>query len=137
MSKAENVGQVFADFVIVGPKGRGSLRLLVDTGSTYTWIRASLLEQLGIAPMRRRAFRTITGDRVHRSLGEALIEFRGERARITIVHGGKRHAEVFGLTALETLGLEVDPIGHRLKRSESLLALGAESRAAAGIPSDD
>jgi len=35
------------------------LKLLVDTGSTYTWIRESRLKKLKIKPIDERRFRTV------------------------------------------------------------------------------
>ncbi|WP_243665623.1 retropepsin-like domain-containing protein [Vulcanisaeta sp. JCM 16159] len=61
------------------------LDLLVDTGSTYTWIKASRLRELGIEPMRRWRFRTIEGRIIERDLGEAIIECMGKRATTIVV----------------------------------------------------
>jgi hypothetical protein len=37
------------------------LDLMVDTGSTYTWIKRARLNGLGLKPTGKRAFRTIEG----------------------------------------------------------------------------
>jgi len=99
------------------------LELLVDTGSTYTWVKRGRLEKLGIRPMGRRRFRTIEGRVVEREIGEAIVECLGERATCIIVFAEEDDVEVLGVTALENLALEVDPVTKQLKKAEAVLAL--------------
>ena len=99
------------------------LELLVDTGSTYTWIRRSKLRGLGIRPMGRRKFRTIGNRIIEREIGEAVVECLGRRATTVIVFAEERDNEVLGLHALEGLGLEVDPVTKQLREVEAILAL--------------
>jgi len=84
--------------------------LLVDAGSTYTWVRCRKLKSLGLKPTGRRRFRTINGKIVEREVGEAKIEYEDEKATCMIVFGKEEDVEVLGVIALENLGLEVDPI---------------------------
>ena len=99
------------------------VELLVDTGSTYTWVPRSLLEDLSIKPSTTRNFRTIDGRTLKREVGEVLMEYANERATRMVVfaHGGDAH--VLGVDALEGLGLEVDPVTKELRKTEALLAL--------------
>jgi predicted aspartyl protease len=101
------------------------VELIVDTGSTYTWIRRERLEAIGVKPSGVRRFRTIEGKTVEREVSEAVIECLGERATSIVVFAEKDDVEVMGVVALESLALEVDPITKQLKKSESLLALTA------------
>ncbi len=110
---------------ISGPKAQLDLELLVDTGSAYTWVQRKSLEKIGIAPFAKRSFRTIEGKLVEREIGEAVIECLGERATRIIVFAEEADIEVLGLDALEGLGLEVDPVTGKLRRSEALLAVPA------------
>ncbi len=99
------------------------LELLVDTGSTYTWVKQSRLEKLGIKPMERRRFRTIENRIIERDIGEAVVACLGRRATTIVVFAEESDYEVLGLHALEGLGLEVDPVTRQLKKSEAILAL--------------
>ena len=99
------------------------LELLVDMGSTYTWIKRGRLERLGIRSMGRRRFRTIENRIIEREIGEAVIECLGKRATTIVVFAEERDNEVLGLHALEGLGLEVDPVTKQLKKAEAVLAL--------------
>ena len=97
--------------------------LLVDTGSTYTWVPRPLLEEISIKPSTVRNFRTIDGRTLKRDVGEALMEYRGERATRMVVFAEKGDANVLGVDALEGLGLEVDPTTKELRKADALLAL--------------
>jgi len=97
--------------------------LLVDTGSTYTWVSSVLLERLGIEAKTVRRFKTIDGRLLERKVGEVMIEYLDEKATRMVVFAEKGDGEVLGVDALEGLGLEVDPITKQLKKAEALLAL--------------
>ena len=49
------------------------LDLIIDTGSTYTWVKRTRLGSLGLKPTGRRMFKTIEGKLVEREIGEALM----------------------------------------------------------------
>ena len=99
------------------------LELLVDTGSTYTWVKRDKLRVLGIKPMGKRKFRAIEGRVIEREIGEVVIECLGEKATCIVVFTEEGDFEVLGVTALENLALEVDPITKQLKKTEAVLAL--------------
>ena len=99
------------------------VELLVDTGSTYTWIRRERLEKLGIKPMTKWKFKTIDGRVIKRDIGEVVMECLGEKATRIVVFAEEGDAEVLGLDALEGLRLEVDPVTRQLKKVEALLAI--------------
>ena len=99
------------------------LSLLVDTDSTYTWVKQSRLLRLDIETIGRRKFKTIENRVIERDIGEAVIECMGRRATCIIVFAEESDNEVLGVTALENLGLEVDPITKQLREVEAILAL--------------
>jgi len=79
------------------------LELLVDTGSTYTWIRRRRLEKLNLKPMTDWSFKTIEGKIVSRDIGEAVLECLGERVTSIVVFAEENDAELLGVYALEGL----------------------------------
>ena len=99
------------------------LELLVDTGSTYTWIKKSRLESLNVKPKGKRRFRTIEGRIIERYIGEVVIECLDEKATTIVVFAEEDDVEVLGVYTLEGLGLEVDPSTKQLKKVEAILAL--------------
>ncbi len=101
---------------------RIDLDLIVDTGSILTWVRSSHLRKIGVKARWEKEFRTIEGRVVRRPTGPAIIGYDGAEGAAEVVFAEEGDAEVLGVTALEGLGYEVDPITSRLRRS-SLLAL--------------
>jgi clan AA aspartic protease len=99
------------------------IELLVDTGSTYTWVSSIVLKELNVKAKTTRKFKTIDGRLLERKVGEALIEYMNEKATRMVVFADKGDTEVLGVDALEGLGLEVDPLTKQLKKAEALLAL--------------
>jgi len=99
------------------------IELLVDTGSTYTWVSSVVLKRLNVEAKTARKFKTIDGRLLERKVGEVLIEYMNEKATRMVVFADKGDAEVLGVDALEGLGLEVDPITKQLRKAEALLAL--------------
>ncbi|MGB9760353.1 MAG: hypothetical protein ACPLZG_11045 [Thermoproteota archaeon] len=122
----KEMGYTSAKVKVYNPRDESlkeDLELLVDTGSTYTWIRHERLAKIGIKSMGRRGFRSIDNRIIERDIGEAIIECLGRRATTVVVFAEEKDNEVLGLHALEGLGLEVDPITRKLRESEAILAL--------------
>src|SRR5438309_7499309 len=119
------MGHTYADITIYGRDSTRSksIRLLVDTGSTYTWVGSKLLRELAIQPLKEREFRTVEGRKPRRRVGEALIEAFGERATTIVVFAEKNDARVLGVHALEGLGLQLDPTANKLKKVRPVLAV--------------
>ena len=120
------MGHTLARVKVYNPKDeslRLELELLVDTGSTYTWIRRERLTELKVERMGRRGFRSIDNRIIERDICEAIVECLDRKATTVVVFAENEDNEVLGLHALEGLGLEVDPITKQLKESEAILAL--------------
>ncbi len=120
------MGRTVAKVRVSNPRDESlgeELELLVDTGSTYTWIKRERLERLGIRSMGKRLFKTIDSRLIEREVGEAVIECLNRRATTVVVFAERGDNEVLGLHALEGLGLEVDPVTGKLKETEAILAL--------------
>lgn len=106
----------------VSPDNKLPVNFIVDTGSILTWVRSQNLKKIGVEPRWKKDFRTIEGRTVRRSTGLATISLDGTEGGVEVVFGEEGDAEVLGVTALEGLGYEVDPVTGKLHRS-SLLAL--------------
>lgn len=116
------MGMTYAKVKIRGERGSEEAELLVDTGSTFTWISTEILERVGVESTSTRRFRTIDGREIVRKIGEAALELLGERATSIIVFAEKGDASVLGTHSLEGLGFEVDPVTKQLKKVEAFIA---------------
>lgn len=120
------MGHTIAKVKVHNPKDESlgmQLELLVDTGSTYTWIKGEKLSRIKVKEAGKRDFRSIDNRIIERDIGEVVVECLGRRATTVVVFAREEDNEVLGLHALEGLGLEVDPVTKQLKESEAILAL--------------
>ena len=102
------------------PDIKESVRVLVDTGAMFSVLPSSMLERLGIRRRRSRRFRGFGGI-VTRDTGTVNMSYDGSEEGVTAIFGGEDDPLVMGVTALESLGFEVDPVGEKLNRVEMLL----------------
>jgi len=117
------MGLVKAKFRIVNPVEREKftdVEGVVDTEAIYTVVNRMVLESIGLRPVERRRF-TAFGGEVVRDVGIAEVELMGRRGGITVIFGEEKDVAILGVTALEALGLEVDPIKNALKEARLLM----------------
>ena len=93
---------------------------LVDTGSTFSAMPASLLRRLGIRPTGIRRLRLANGQVAEYPTGMARFEIAGVDGEARVVFG---HENVYllGATTLEDLSFIVDPINRQLIPDVALL----------------
>jgi predicted aspartyl protease len=97
-----------------------TVEALVDTGAIFSMAPSSLLQTLGIEPVRQVRFRTATGESVEYPTGWASFSAEGQSGRARVVFGPEGQF-LLGATTLEDLLLTVDPIEQRLVPVEGLL----------------
>lgn len=120
----DDIGFTYANVRICNPaeRGRGrSLELLVDSGAVYTIMRGDRLEELGIKPEGKRSFKMADGRVIERKFGITVAEYKEERTGTVVIFGEANDVEVFGVHALEGLGLELDPVTKELRPMTLLL----------------
>ena len=89
-------------------------RFLVDTGAIDSLVPRSRLEAIGIRPEGQRVYELADGSEVRLDIAGARLEFMGE---LTAGIFGDADAEpLLGVTALASVGVEVDPQSQRLKK---------------------
>ena len=89
---------------------------LVDTGATDSHVPRQHLEAIGLQPRGRRTYELADGSELAVDVTVAEIEFMGEVVGGTVIYGESNAEPLLGLTALESVGIEVDPVSQRLKR---------------------
>ena len=93
---------------------------LVDTGATDSMAPASKLARAGISRSGRMSYELANGSTVEYDFGLAVIEFMGELTAGRIIFGPDDCEPLLGVTALESVGITVDPANHQLKRLPAL-----------------
>jgi len=111
------MGETKVTVRIHGPKRSSDVELFVDTGATFTKIQRSLAEAIGLVPNRTVELELADGRRVERPIARAEIEYEGVAVPVQVVLGSDDEEPLMGLTALENLGLKVDPLHQRLEPS--------------------
>ena len=90
------------------------LEAMVDTGSTYTFVPASILRELGIEPVLRSRFRLANGGSAEYDRGEARVGINGISHLDSVIFGDEGAKPLIGVVTLELLELAVDPVGGKL-----------------------
>jgi len=88
--------------------------VLVDTGSEYNWLPATLLDNLGIAAVRVDRFETADGRVLERDVGFAMIYAGGRSTPTLVVFANDSDIVLLGAIALEGLNLRVDLLRRQL-----------------------
>lgn len=89
-------------------------KILVDTGSEYTWIPSEMLHMIDVAREKKDlVFAMANGQRVTRSVGFAIVKVEESFTIDEVVFGEEGDMILLGARTLEGLNLTVDS---RLKK---------------------
>lgn len=93
---------------------------LVDTGAIDSLVPRDHLEAIGLQPKAQRTYELADGSEIKMDITTGDIEFMGEIVGGTIIFGDVGTEPILGVTALESVGIEVDPRSQQLKRMPSI-----------------
>jgi clan AA aspartic protease len=97
------------------------LDFLVDTGAIYTVISKSITNKIGLKELGKRKFKTGSGA-VELPVAEAYIVIEGEGVTsLMAISPDDEMPILLGVTTLELLGLQVNPVNGKLKPLELLI----------------
>jgi predicted aspartyl protease len=111
------MGTFFVEALLAAPETperREPVKLLVDSGSTYTWIGTAILRALSVVPTERRRVVTIEGQVAEREAAEVLITLEGRTLHTVCLFGAAGDLDVLGAYTLEGFGLGIDPVQRKL-----------------------
>lgn len=89
---------------------------LVDTGATDSMAPGPELAKVGIRPIGKTSYELASGEVVEYPFGLAQIEFMGEVTAGRVIFGPEGTEPILGVTALESVGITVDPTNQTLRR---------------------
>ncbi len=112
----EAMGTFNVDFTIRSADGNRTLPLvgMVDTGSLYSIIPASIPEELGIARDESQRFSLADGSEAEMSIGLALITMDGRARTVHVAFGHDPDITLIGAMTLERFGVAADVLNKRL-----------------------
>ncbi len=104
------------------PRRSARLKLLVDSGASYSVVPTPVLRRLGIKPTKNKTFILADGSEIKRPLGEALFQIHGEAGTSPVIFGEEDDSILLGSVSLEVLGFMLDPLKRELRPLPMLLA---------------
>ncbi len=91
-----------------------NLDALVDTGSSYTALPESLLEDLGIEREETDLFELADNRVVEYAMGDIRLELENRERYVPVIFAPDDATPLVGATTLEILRLGIDPVAERL-----------------------
>jgi len=89
---------------------------LVDTGAMDCLVPGKHLRAIGLEPRGKRSYELADGSEIKMDVAGTQVEFMGDMTWSTVIFGPDDAEPILGVTALESVGIEVDPRNQRLKR---------------------
>jgi len=113
------MGEVRVTARLLGPLGSELVEFIADTGATFIVLPRPIADRLGLIALRDDPVRLAGGARVTYPRAEVRLELDGQTITTPcwIAPGGEA---LLGVVALESLLLQVDPVGRRLVPTEGL-----------------
>jgi clan AA aspartic protease len=102
------------------PAGTYEADFLVDTGATDSLAPAAELRKIGVQPEGTMAYELADGTLQEYEFGLVRIAFMGEITAGRVIFGPDDAEPLLGVTALESVGITVDPANRTLKRLPAL-----------------
>lgn len=118
------LGYVRVKGVVANPIKRDlkmEIEFIADTGAIYTVIPRWVANRLGLEEVGKRRFKIASGEIMEYPVSEAYIVIEDRGATSLVVIGTEKMPTLLGVTTLELLGLQVDPVTGRLKPLELMI----------------
>lgn len=101
-------------------------KLLVDSGSEFTWLPAAVLERIGVEPVKKDLqIQMANGQIVTRSVGYAILRVDKFETTDEVVFAQRGDLSLLGSRALEGMNVHVDPRRKRLVAAGPVVAATA------------
>lgn len=101
---------------------------LVDPGAMNTLAPRQHLAAIGIVPAAQRAYTLADGAEIQVDFGGGRMDFLGESTFGDVLFGAEDVTPLLGVTALGSVGIEVDPDNGTLKKLSAIRLPGYRPR---------
>ena len=117
------MGLPYIEGVASGPSGRqATVRLLVDSGATYTLLPDDVWPRLGLAGKRKLATSLADGTSIERDVSECHLALPQGEGHTPVILGEPGDEALLGAVTLEIMGLVLNPFNRTLQPMRMLLA---------------
>ncbi len=117
------MGATYVTVRIVNPKDSEKFwegLFLVDSGAFDSLVPRDKLKEIGLEPKHKKIYELADGSEIKMDTAVAEIEFMGDATGGLIIFGEPGVEPILGVTALESVGIEIDPRNQRLKRLSAI-----------------
>ncbi len=118
------MGYVRVHGTIANPLNRNlkdELEFIADTRAIYTVISKNIADKLQLEETDKRRFKTASGEIVEYPVSEAYITIEGKSVTSLVAIATEKTPILLGVTTLELLGLQVDPVNGKLTPLELVI----------------
>lgn len=116
------MGITYIEGIVSGPGGkRETVRLLVDSGATYSLLPQPIWQAIELIPQRKMIFTLADGTAVERQVSECYIILPQGEAHTPVILGEAGDEALLGVVTLEILGLVFNPFNRTLQPMRMLL----------------
>jgi len=116
------LGITYIEGRLKGPTGKEEqLRLLVDSGATYSLLPKETWERIALMPKREHAFTLADGTTITRKVSECYIVLPQGEGHTPVILGEADDEALLGVVTLEILGLVFNPFNRTLQPMRMLL----------------
>ena len=114
------MGHTFVNAYLEGRKKGEEVKMLVDTGATFTVIPKDLAERLDIPKLRKERVKLANGLEMEAEAGVVHVKIEEREAPATVLIMDCEEP-LLGVESLETLGLKVNPETEKLEPTRSFV----------------
>ena len=116
------MGTFKVEFEVSDPNGKRfePVEALVDSGSTYTFLPSTMLDELGVSRAGTMTFRLADGSRIVRHIGYTWAKLNGKIGTTPVIFSTDGATPLLGAVTLENFGLGIDPVNKSLVPVEAL-----------------
>ena len=117
------MGITYVDAEAIGPTGmRAPVRLMVDSGATYSLLPEDVWKAIGLEPTREMSFSLADGTQIMRRISRCWLSLEQGEDYTPVILGEPGDGALLGVVTLEILGLVFNPFSRTLHPMRTLLA---------------
>ena len=116
------MGITYVDAEVTGPTHkREAVRLLVDSGATYSLLPENIWRAIELEPTREMSFSLADGSQVVRRISSCWLALEQGEDHTPVILGEPGDVGLLGVVTLEILGLVFNPLNRTLHPMQLLL----------------